>query len=368
VADPARLRSAVLRARGPFYLDGDTYLVYDGAARKVELITWMPRFPPPPGFTRLEGTSRWYLPLPLPATARIEYRLRVRAEGRVEEIDDPLNPPAAPNPFGVNSVVTGPGYRPAPPTTGPVAGGLLEIRVPSARLGGRRHHQVYLPPGFARRTAYPLLLVHDGSDFARYAGLVEAIDGMIGSGQVAPLVGVLLDPWARLVEYAALEAHSHHVVEEVIPHLRRRVGVESRPSDRGMLGSSLGAVAALATARHHPEHFGRLGLISGTFVHSPHPDFPRPTFEPVMHLVASLRDEVRLDGYRVFASAGRYEALVDLQRHLLPVLRAAGAKLEVRETWDGHDWGSWRNRLFECLPFLYPPDRPGSDHPSSRSS
>jgi enterochelin esterase family protein len=354
VVDPVRLRSAVLQARGPFHLDGDTYLVYEGEARAVELVAWMPRFRSRSGFTHLEGTARWYLRLPLPATARIEYRLRVKRGRRTEEIDDPLNPPTAPNPFGNNSVVTGPGYRPAPAPTREVAGDLQEIRVPSVWLGGRRHHRVYLPPGFTRRTPYPLLLVHDGSDFARYAGLVEAIDGLIGSGRMAPLVSVLLDPWDRLLEYSASEAHSHHVLEEVIPHLRRRLGVESQPADRGLLGSSLGAVASLAVARRYPAQFGRLGLISGTFVHSPHPEFPSPAFEPVIRLLGSLSDDLRLEGYRIFASVGRYEELVDLQRHLAPQLGAAGANLKVLETWDGHHWGAWRDRLFDCLPFLFP--------------
>ena len=362
---PETLRAALLTATRPIHFQGRTYLVYDGPADEVRLQTWMPRFPPSPPFTPLTGTNRWFLGLPLPATARIEYRLLVKQAARWHEIDDPLNPPTASNPFGVNSVISGPEYRPAviPAPKGEVGEShLVEIRVSSLALGGRRHYHVYLPPGFQRGVPLPLLFVHDGEDFARFGGLIEALTGLISTGSMAPLAAVLLDPWQRLNEYGADPAHARHVVEEVIPHLHRRVGVVSPPSSRGLLGSSLGAVASLASAWHYPDTFNRLGLLSGTFVHQPGDEWPLEAFAGVISLMGAFTAEQRLEGYRVYASVGRYEGLIDFHRRLAPRLHAAGAMLRSRETWDGHHWGAWRDRLVECLPYLFP--GPGSLLPS----
>jgi enterochelin esterase family protein len=56
----------------------------------------------------------------------------------------------------------------------------------------------------------------------------------------------------------------------------------------------------------------------------------------------------------VYQSVGRYEGLVDFNRHLQPLLRAGGMDVKYVETWTGHDWGAWRDRLEEALTFVLP--------------
>lgn len=364
-ADPlsaGALSAAVEEAEGPFEFEGDTIVIYRGQAEAVQLVTWLPRFPSPPPFARNpDGT--WFLRLSLPRTARIEYRLAIvrtnaGAKRRVEEIDDPLNPPAAANPFGTNSVLTGPGYRPtwytaAPPAV--TAGDVVEIRVTSRVLGGRRHHQVYLPPGHDPLMPYPVLLLHDGSDFVRFAGLTGCLDLLIERGQVAPLVVVLLDPWARIPEYGANPRHTEHLADEVLPHLSRRLGLLSDRNHVGLMGASLGAVASLAALWQRPEMFGRAGLISGSFAHRVDEKWPPSVFDPVTAFIAEMETDLKLDDTRIYQSVGRYEGLCDFNRRLGPILRAGGADLRYLETWDGHHWGSWRDRLGEALSFLFPP-------------
>lgn len=350
------LASAALASSGPFHHAGRTVLIFHGAAQEVRLRTWMPRFPDPGPFVRIEGSDRWYLPLHLPATARIEYRLGIKHRGRWHEVTDPTNPADATNPFGTNSVVNGPGYQlPAflahsPPWTGE----LHEIRVASHVLGGRRHHHLYLPTGFQRGTTLPLLVVHDGNDFLQHASVLSAIDFEVTREASAPMAALLLDPWDRLAEYAASRDHAIHLVEEVIPHIQRRVGLLSRPVQRALMGASMGAVASLATAWHFPRHFGRIGLISGSFVHTVNDEWPAEIFAPVTDFLEAFGREPRLHGYRAFTSVGRYEGLVDFHRRLNPLLQAARLRMRSVETWDGHHWGAWRDRLGDCLRYLYP--------------
>ena len=349
------LAHAALDASGPFHHAGRTVLIFQGAAQEVRLHTWMPRFPDPGPFERIEGSDRWYLSLRLPATARIEYRLGVKLRGRWHEVTDPTNPAGATNPFGANSVVSGVDYRrPAFLThMSPAVGELQEIRVTSPLLGGRRHHHLYLPAGFRRGTTLPLLIVHDGSDFLHHASVVAAIDSEVSREAIAPMAALLVDPWDRLAEYAASRDHATHLVEEVLPHIQRRLGLVSRPNQRALVGASMGAVASLATAWHYPRHFGRIGLISGSFVHTVNDEWPAEIFAPVTDFLESFGREPRLHGYRVFTSVGRYEGLVDFHRRLNPQLQAARLKLRSVETWDGHHWGAWRDRLSDCLRFLF---------------
>lgn len=350
------LASAALGASGPFHHAGRTVLTFQGAAQEVRLRTWMPRFPDPGPFLRIEGSDRWYLPLRLPGTARIEYRLGIKHRGRWHEVTDPTNPADATNPFGANSVVVGPDYQ-LPDFVehlSPAVGELHEIRVASHVLGGRRHHHLYLPSGFRRGTTLPLLVVHDGSDFLQHAGVLSAIDFDVAREASTPIAALFLDPWHRLAEYGASRDHAIHLVEEVLPHVQRRVGLLSRPGERALIGASMGAVASLATAWHFPRFFGRIGLISGTFVHTLNDDWPAEIFAPVTAFLESLAREPRLHGYRAFTSVGRYEGLVDFHRRLNPLLQAARLKLYSVETWDGHHWGAWRDRLTDCLRFLFP--------------
>lgn len=350
---PQALAELLENSNGPFHFEGDTYVVFRGQADRIELVTWMPSFPPQPEFERLEG-DLFYLRLPLPATARIEYRLRVIRGLRHSEIDDPLNPPSTSNPFGENSVLAGPGYEQPWYAGSGSEGELTEIRVRSTHLGGRRHHHVYAPAGQTRAPASALLLVHDGSDFLKHGGLGFALDRLVDAGVLPPLKAVLLDPWDRLNEYGASPQHSAHVVEEVLPHLNRRLRIRSSRQTTVAMGSSLGALASLALAYHYPSAIGGVASLSGSYFHKAENELPPPALHPILDFLTRLDPQV-LEDSTVYQSVGRYEGLVDGNRRLRPILSAAGVKIRAVETWTGHDWDAWRDRLEDALGFLLPP-------------
>lgn len=349
---PEELASLIKGATGPFHYNGDTVLVYRGQADKVELVTWMPGFPAADTFRRVGG-DLWYLRLFLPGTARIEYRLRISAGRVAAEIDDPLNPHTTSNPFGENSVVAGPAYQPPWFAGSGFVGSLNEIRVTSTRLGGRRHHHVYLPGGQTIKEASAVLLVHDGSDFLAHGGLGVALDRLVENGIIPPLVAILLDPWDRISEYSGSPIHSGHVVEEIIPHLSRRLRLRVPRQRTVALGSSLGAVASLALAYHYPAVVGAVASLSGSFAHRTDQFWPPAVFLPVIEFLEQLDAEV-LEDSAIYQSVGRYEGLVDFNRRLRPLLSAGGARLRSVETWTGHDWAAWRDRLEDALAFLLP--------------
>ena len=328
---------------------GSSLFVWQGRADAVELVTWMPRFLPPPPFSRLGGSDIWVLFLPVPATAMFEYRIRVHRAGRHTDHLDRLNPEVTTNPFGVNSVATGPRYvRPAwsLPHSDHRPGTVSELRVQSSVWGERRHHLLYLPPNHSSDTEYPVVVFHDGSDFLHHSALGDVLDNLIGGGLIPPVVGILHDPRHRLDEYNADERHDAHVLEELIPHVEKRVAIAPRPS---VLGSSLGAVASMALAWRNPSEVAGIALLSGSFATSVNPDRPPDVFGPVVALVEEVGADRRLAHHRAYVSCGRYEGLVDLNRAFVPKLRAAGLSVAYEETWEGHQWASWRDRLGPAL-------------------
>jgi enterochelin esterase family protein len=195
-------------------------------------------------------------------------------------------------------------------------------------------------------------MVHDGSDFLEFGDLGGCLDRLIEAGAVASMAVVLLDPWNRIGEYGANAAHSRHLIGEVLPHIVRRLRL--KPTGIAALGSSLGAVAALAAAWHHPQALAGLALLSGSFAHTLAEDRAPEVFAPIVDFLTAFEADPRLEDIAVYQSVGRYERLCDLNRRLAPIISSVAARHVYQETWDGHHWGSWRDRLGNALSFLFP--------------
>jgi enterochelin esterase-like enzyme len=329
------------------HADGVTRIRFEGEADSVNLVTFMPGFPKGLAFDH-RPPDEWWLDLDLPEQARIEYRIEVVRDGSAFTVKDPDNPESADNPFGSNSVAHGPRYR-RPDWKGydGPTGSVSEVRVASLEYGGRRHHHVYTPANHGPDDPLPMLVAHDGSDYVRYAGLDRCLEWMIATGLLAPHRILMLEPRNRHEEYIASTRHSHHVIDEVIPHVRRRHHVHGQPI---LLGASLGAVAAWHVAAQSPESFGGVFLQSGTFAFEAHPELPEP-------MQTSIADFVTRAIHRrlpmpVAMSCGRYESLIQWNRRVADALSAAGNRVALRPAWAGHDWGAWSDSLIWGLTFL----------------
>jgi enterochelin esterase family protein len=296
--------------------------------------------------------------LDLPDKSRIEYKFEVVRHGHGEWLVDPLNPHHAADPFGANSVCQGWGYA-APEWTAedPLArrGTIDEVQVDSAAFGERRRLLVYLPARFRRTRRYPLLVVHDGEDYLRFAALRTVLDNLIHSLEVAPLIVALTQSPDRLREYAGHDAHARFLAEDMLGALRARLPLEDTPEARGLMGASFGAVAALHAAWREPGTFGRLLLQSGSFAFSDIGEHRRgPLFDPVVRFVNAFRASPGSPSQRIYMSCGTYESLIYENRSLLPLLRERGIDVRYDEARDAHNWQNWRDRARSGLSWLFP--------------
>ena len=243
--------------------------LYRGEADEVFLVHRVFGLPDRLPLRRLRGTDLWHLVLELPEGSRVEYQLEVVRGGQRERINDPLNPHLARSPMGSSSVCYAAGHQ-IPDWTVPDPearpGSLVDMLVPSRAL--RRDAQVtlYLPARFRRTARYPLLIVHDGGDYLKYAAAKTVLDNLIHRLDVAGIVAAFMYPGDRLAEYANSAAHARFLTAELLPRLEAELPLVAAPSGRCLLGASFGAVASLTTAYRYPEVYGSLVLQSGSFV------------------------------------------------------------------------------------------------------
>jgi enterochelin esterase family protein len=333
--------------------------LYRGEADEVHVTHRVVGLPPRIPLRRIDGTDLWYATLELPEESRVEYRLGVTRHGHCEELNDPLNPRLAHNPFGASSVCYGAGYE-VPDWTQPDPearpGTLEELTVPSRGLDRDTRVTLYLPARFRRTARYPLLVVHDGGDYLNYAAAKTVLDNLIHRLDVAEVVAAFTYPGDRLVEYPDHAGHATYIADELLGELRSRLPLVDRPEGRCLMGSSFGGVASVSTAVRHPRTFGALLVQSGSFVFtdigSDHGG--GPVFDPVVEFMNRYRARPRRVADRMFVSCGIYEPLIVPNRAMAPVFRATGMDVRYVESRDGHNWENWRDRLRDGLSWVFP--------------
>jgi len=357
--DPAVVSRFLARHEVPIVEGSRCTFLYQGEASEVHLVHRIFGLPERIPLRRLHGTHLWYLVLELPDGSRVEYQLEISRDGHGERINDPLNPRLAHSPLGSSSVCYARGYevpewtRPDPESR---PGSLVDLTVPSRALRRACPVTLYLPARFRRIARYPLLIVHDGGDYLRYAAAQTVLDNLIHRMDVAETIVAFVHPGDRLTEYANSAAHARYLTAELVPRLEAEFPLAGTPSARCLMGASFGAVAALSAAYRYPGVYGSLLLQSGSFVFTDIGDEHGggPAFEPVVRFINRYRAAPRRVADRVFVSCGVYEPLIIRNRSMVPTFEAAGMAVRYVESRDGHSWENWRDRLREGLSWIFP--------------
>ena len=356
--DTVAVDAFVAETTFPLVDGSDVTFVYRGAADAVYLRCWIAGLDTAQPFQLLADTDLWATTIELPKGSRIEYKLEITRNGNYELITDPLNDVLAHDPFGANSVCQSYGYeRPAWTRVDPDVreGELVADRIDSQVFRGSRDLQVYLPARYRANRRYPLLIVHDGLDYVKFAALKVVLDNLIEALEIPTLIAALIQSPDRLKEYGADDRHARFLGEELLPFMASKYPLIDEPRARGVMGASFGGVASLHAAWRNPGLFGRLLLQSGSFAFS---DFGRhqrgPVFDPVAEFMNEFREQPGVPAERVYLSCGIYESLIYENRSLVPKLQEQGIDVRFEEARDAHNWENWRDRLRTGLSWLFP--------------
>jgi hypothetical protein len=156
-------------------------------------------------------------------------------------------------------------------STGPAGGSVWTGSIPNTFVADSRQSAVYLPPGFDRRRAYPVVyLLHGmrGSPSSIVDGLhlADVADGLIAAGSapfiaVIPVAGPLLHPGAG--EWAGV--WEDYLVHDVVPWADAYLPTIAAPVGRALEGLCAGGFGAVDIGLRHPGLFGTLGSWEGYF-------------------------------------------------------------------------------------------------------
>lgn len=296
----------------------------------------------PPAFARRNG--RWELRLPEPPLDRVEYLLELEArDGSSAIVLDPDNPLRAPGPFGDKSVLELPGYE-APDWLAAEApvGSLERLVLPSRRLRAEVPGLLWQPVGVDAEQPLPLLVVHDGPEYAELSSLTRYLDVATARGELPPLRAALLAPIDRDETYSASARYGTAFVRDLVPALRATAPTTVLVG----MGASLGALALLHVHRARPETFAGLFLQSGSFFQRRLDRWERgfPRFERIARFVrAVLRCESWQQPLPVTITCGTGEENLANNRELAAALERQGYPVDVVWNPDAHNWVAWRD-------------------------
>ena len=213
----------------------------------------------------------------------------------------------------------------------------LEVRV----LGRPLPIRVWSP----RAGALPLLVAHDGPEYADRAGLTRYAGAMIERGSLAPFRLALLPPGDRDEWYSASANYGRSLCRRIIPAIADRVEVAGRPVG---MGASLGALAMLQAQHAWPGTFTALFLQSGSFF-VPRFDRHESGFPRYGRIVRFVREVPRSTGQDdpipVTMTCCAAEGNVHNNRLMVGALITQGYGASLAETAGGHDYPSWRAAL-----------------------
>ncbi|HEX2295762.1 MAG TPA: alpha/beta hydrolase-fold protein [Actinomycetota bacterium] len=320
----------------------------DRALQGVRLLQEIRRPRNGPEFQRDANADVWKAAFLRPRADRMEYQLELQhPDGRYEVITDPGNPLTAPGPFGDKSVLELPGYAPpawldeeAPPGTETPA------LIPSRILRDRVPALVWSPPDTDPEEPLPLLVAHDGPEFASYSALTRYLSVMVTRQRLPRMRAGLVGPVDRDNTYSASAAYSRAMAHEILPALDRLAPTRHGRSARIGMGASLGALAMLVQHRRAPATFGGLYLQSGSFFRQ---RFDRheagfPRFRRISRFVGGvLTADDWAHPIPVTMTCGTVEENLANNRAVRDALEAQGYDVYLFENRDGHNWVGWRD-------------------------
>jgi enterochelin esterase-like enzyme len=302
-------------------------------------------------FTRTGKTFR--LRFARPDADRFEYLLELTRRGGATQVGpDRTNPLRARGPFGAKSVIEFADYEP-PEWVGdgtPRPGELLELPLRLGRAPIRA--LLWSPVETDPRQPLPLLVVHDGPEYAEYSSLLRLLDYLVDFGETPEFRALLLPPGPKRDEvYSASLRYANSLAVELLPQALRETPTRGSPI---FLGASLGALAGFHAHVQKPGLFGGLFLQSGSFFRlrfdAHESRFPR--FRRITRFVGQVHGRRGMSQVPTVITCGTAEENLANNRAFAEALERRGWPVTTFWNRDAHNWTAWRDALHPHLPEL----------------
>ena len=303
---------------------------------------------------RLGQTDVWFRTYEIRTDARFTYKLSendsmvsfIAPGRRSSAVRDPLNPRVSTG-FSFVELAGAPPLLPEK-SEAPLAGTVETARFVSPATGNQHTAWVYLPPGFRRDgSAYPLIVVLDGTEYTTTIPGPAILDALIARGRLRPTVAVLVDTsFARAPQLSCARDFSDTLAGVIVPQIREAYNAGVTARDTAVAGSSLGGLASACAAMTHPEVFGNVLSQSGSFWWTPddQPEWPTRQVSQMPPRAVRFYQEV---------GAMEIPAQLDTNRRFRDALRSGGVTVDYREFNGNHHYLAWRSGFADGLVSLF---------------
>ncbi len=357
-----------VKATGTPVPESDTtaVFVYRGPASRVRITGDMTQWAAEIEMERIAGTDVHYYRGTYPEGARLEYLLLL---DDLPPVTDPLCRFQVLSGLGAHSEFAMPGFA-YPSVFDSVRVGtpgdyerVERHLLPAGIMGYQTEIHVYVPPGYAPSSArYPAVFILDGLDYIEYAHAPAALDFLIESGAIVPVVAVFISPPNRhqagmpnrMTEYGLNPDYAQFMADELVPFVEEHYRLTDRPSERLVAGDSYAGLASVYIPFEQPDVFGLgysqsgyLSLQGDALIEAIRTASPKPI--------------------RLYVDIGLYERKVGqgwlpddeidflaANRRFREVLLAKGYDHVYHEYPEGHTWGNWRVHLMDALEHFFP--------------
>lgn len=331
---------------------------------------------------KLAGSDVWWTSVVMDPRARLSYALApdvpqiadTKQQRRMILATlqrDPLNPATFPTPswsgasdvYQGRSVLTLP-KAPAQPwvaaRSGVPQGQLTRHTVHSAVLGNVRDVWTYVPAGVTPATQQGLLVLFDAHAFVHDVPTPRILDNLIADGLIPPMAAVIVgnaSPEARGDELPPNPKFAQFMAEELMPWVKAQ-GLGQLARHTVVAGSSYGGLVSSYLGLMHPELFGNVLSMSGSYWWAP------PGEAPGWMQRAWQTLPTPLPNVRFYLDAGWFESgrggrsgILETSRELGDILASRGLDVTQREWVSGHDYVQWQHSLPCGLVALMAPQR-----------
>jgi enterochelin esterase family protein len=302
---------------------------------------------------KIPTTTIWVLKSRFPKNARLDYKILVDDNKWILDPENPYQQWSGVGGGSPNSELRMPEWKEDKEllTQKSIAHGTLtnDILINSKILNYQITYSVYLPAGYEKLGTLPVIYVTDGYEYLhpQLGNMLTVLDNLIAEKKIKPIAAVFVDHREpvnrsnnkRMLELAMNSSYLEFFTTELLPAVEKKYPVSTDAKQRGIMGTSMGGLAATYFAFSKPGIFGLVGIQSPAFWTKPQ--------------IYQLCSDKASPAIKVSMTAGLINDTSKESRKMKEVLEANSCVYHYREVNEGHSWGNWRNLIDDILIDLY---------------
>ncbi|MCK4384566.1 MAG: esterase family protein, partial [Candidatus Lokiarchaeota archaeon] len=257
-------------------------------------------------------------------------------------------------------------------------GKVEEFTSHSEILNNDRQILVYTPHKYTiKHSPYHFLLLFDGIIFEEIAKVSSTLDNLIADNKIPPVVAIMVENFMpkslaqRAGELPPNPKFLEYIITELLPWGHENFNITTNPSQSVISGASYGGIASAFIAFKHPEIFGNILSMSGTYSWYPGAEFWQQRVNDLEYLAHWWSKEDEREGewlIRQFAQTERLPlkfyldvgileetdptGLFISNRHFSAILQDKRYPFSYVEFLGGHDFVCWRGSIADGLIYL----------------